>query len=123
MKIISLTIMCLITACSFSQTSVSQDTVRNQNDEISISFTISGELDSISEISIQQFDIVNSDTISIFLGVYNLNADDPSNFRTFSINDALGELNFGIGEFEYGLFYAKIIVSKLVGLPEEFIIN
>lgn len=123
MKLLALTTSIMLSLCCFSQSTVERDTLSNDLGELSISYQISGDLTSFESISIQEYEIVNGDTLSIFSGSYDLEEDDPSSFQRFEFDEANSKLTFGIGAFEPGTFHSVITINKLAGLPEEFIIN
>lgn len=107
----------------FSQISVSRDTLSNDQGDLSITYIITGQFPNISELSVQQFTVEGLDTTSVFYGVYNADEDDPSSFRTLTSDETAGQYELGIGSFTPTQFYSKVIVTKLTGLPEEFIFN
>ncbi len=107
----------------FSQISVSRDTLSNDQGDLSITYIITGQFPNISELSVQQFTVDGLDTTSVFYGVYNADEDDPSSFRTLTSDETAGQYELGIGSFTPTQFYSKVIITKLTGLPEEFIFN
>jgi hypothetical protein len=123
LKNLTFCLFCCVAFSSLSQTTVTQDTLTNPHDEVDISYTVVGNSSTYTDISIHQFTIVDSDTISVFAGTYNLDEDDPSSFLTFSFDESTGMLVFGIGAFEPGTFYSIIEVVNSSGTEEEFIFN
>ena len=123
MRITLLTLFIFISGCLLSQSTVSKDTLSTSQGDLEIEYVVAGDYLDISEISIHQYTIEGSDTLSVFFGVFNVDEDDPSNFLTFTSDDSAGQYGFGIGEFTPSQFYSKVIVTKLTGLSEEFIFN
>lgn len=113
----------LLCTVSYGQSTVSRDTLTNDHEEIEISFSVTGDFANIELITIQHFSVVGSDTISVFVGAYDVNEDDPSDFLTFSLDEVAEEFLLGIGSFSPTQLYSKVIITKSVGLPEEFLIN
>ena len=107
----------------YGQGTVTRDTLSTLNDEVEIEFTISEELDSIVEITIDHFSIIGADTISVFYGEYNMDDDDPSAFHTLEIDETNDTISLCIGKYEDEEMYSIINIIKPSGLPEEFIIN
>lgn len=123
MKLLILTTLSVFSLTAYSQSNVVRDTTTTNMGELSISYTITGDLSTYTSVTIQEFDVVNGDTISIFEGSYDLDEDDPSSFSRFEYDEANSQLMFGIGSYEPGAFHSIITIHKLTGLPEEFTIN
>lgn len=123
MKLLPLVVCLFITICSFAQSTVLRDTLTNIHEDIEVTFSVSSVYDSTEQITIEHFNIVGTDTVSVFVGQYDVEEDDPSDFVTFSLNEISGEFVFGIGSFIPSPLYSKVTVVKSVGLPEEFIFN
>lgn len=123
MKVLPLIIGLILTSFCNAQSTVSRDTLTDIHQDIQVSFSVTSTYDSTEFITIEHFNIVDSDTISVFIGTYNINEDDPSDFVTFSLDEATGIFEFGIGAFIPSPIYSKVTVEKIVGLPEEFIFN
>ena len=63
--------------------------------------------------------IFDGDTTSVFLGTYNLEEDETSEFLIFSMNETTETIVMGIGDFEPGDLYSTVSVTKLTGEIEE----
>jgi len=118
-----LTVILFLSINGSAQVTVTRDTTTNIQEDIEIVFSVSSYYDSTDQITIEHFSLIGNDTISVFVGTYNIDDDDPSEFVTFWLDETLGEFVFGIGTFIPSPIYSKVTVEKLVGLPEEFIIN
>lgn len=123
MKIHPLVFVLALSTCVNAQTVATRDTLTNIHKDIEVIFSISSVYDSTSQITIEHFNLVGSDTVSVFVGTYDIDEDDPSDFVTFSLDEAQGNFIFGIGSFIPSPIYSKVTVEKLIGLPEEFIFN
>jgi hypothetical protein len=108
---------------AYAQGTVTRDTIITLNDKVEITFTISEELDSIAEITIEHFSIMGADTISVFYGAYNMDDDDPSAFHTLEIDEINDTIILCIGKYEDEDLYSVINITHASGIEEEFIIN
>ena len=114
----------LVGLSAFGQQSVvTRDTLSTINDKVNITFTVVQELDSIAEIEINHFNLVEGDTIAVFYGQYSMEDDDPSAFQQFEIDETNNTFYIGLGLFEESDLYSVINIVKSSGLLEEFIIN
>jgi len=103
--------------------SVVKDTSTTVQGNLSIKYTISGVLADIQSVELREYKIIDGDTNAVFEGYYNLEIDNPKDFKTFVFDEDNGVLMFGLGEFMEGVFVGEIKINKLIGVPEEYNFN
>ena len=72
MKLLPLVVCLFITICSFAQSTVLRDTLTNIHEDIEVTFSVSSVYDSTEQITIEHFNIVGTDTVSVFVGQYDV---------------------------------------------------
>ncbi len=107
------------TTYSQSAPSIQRDTLSNQ--QISYSIQLASQSANNKEITISLFQVEEADTINVFEAVYSWTENDPSNFKSLIQNEQT--MLFGLGNFDFGLFHAQIILRKNDDTQETFTLN
>ena len=120
------TALCAIALCFFAHSqnfNALRDTSLNESGSIDVSYTVQGDLSQLSSITVSQFLIENSDTTSLFLGVYDLDEDDPADFLSIHVDETDSYIDVVVDSFDVGELDAKITITRLDGVIEEFDFN
>ena len=102
---------------------VLRDTSLNEFGSITVSYTVQGDLSQFANVSVCQYLVENGDTTSLFLGVYDYDEDDPSAFATIHVDEINDYIDLEVGTFDIGEIDAKVLVTRLDGVIEEFDFN
>jgi hypothetical protein len=90
------------------------------NNELQIISILSTSAE-ISSIKIQNYQMLDQDSLVVFEGNFNISDFDAGNFYSFSKEN--NTYHFGLGFFENGTYVTKILIIKNDNSNEEFSIQ
>ncbi len=105
-----------------AQSTVQLDTIHKDN-KVSVSLTINSNFSDSSQIEVQYFHIIDSDSIMVFEGIYDFMLQDPSGFSQFELNDEKTQMILNIGWFDPYTSFATILISRGGQVTEQFMLN
>ncbi len=108
---------------SYGQSSAQRDTVMTSNGMAEVSYIISTDLSQFDILEISQEIIDSNDTLTVFYGSYSIDEDDPSAFRTFSVDETNNKIFLSTGLFDPEELHTTILITNSSGDEEEIVIN
>ena len=105
-----------------AQSTAELDTIQKDN-KVSVNLTINSNFSDSSQIEVQYFQIIDSDTNIVFDGIYDFLVKDPSSFSQLELNGQNTQIILNIGWFDPYISFAIVFISNVGQVTEQILLN